>query len=260
MASKGKQLEAMNQDSVKEEMVYGIRPLTEALRAGRMPDRVMIRKGMTGEGTRELIELLSQHRIPLQHVPEAKLNRITRQNHQGVVGFLSLVEYADVDEVIAKAWDEGREPFLVMLDRITDVRNFGAIARSAECAGADALVVPEKGGARISPDAIKASAGALMRIAVCRSPNLFKTAVSILEQGLTLVAASEKGQFTYHDAQLTGPVCVVLGSEKDGVSSPLLKMSSARITIPQYGTIGSLNVSVAAGIILFEAARQRNKK
>jgi 23S rRNA (guanosine2251-2'-O)-methyltransferase len=256
MAPKGKQLEAMS-DNVREEMVYGIRPLTEAVRAGRIPDRVLIRKGLAAEGIREMTDLLQKHRVPVQHVPEEALNRITRQNHQGVVGFMPLIGYVALEEVLDLAREKGKDPFVVMLDRITDVRNFGAVARTAECAGVDALVIPERGGARITADAIKASAGALLRITVCRSSNLYKSGVMMLEHGLSLVAATEKAYISCHDTTLTGPLCVIMGSEEDGVSSPLLKMSTARAAIPMYGSIGSLNVSVAAGIVLFEAARQR---
>jgi 23S rRNA (guanosine2251-2'-O)-methyltransferase len=258
MAPKGKQLEKVGgQQPIREEMIYGLRPVIEAIRGGRSLDRVLLRKGLSGDLTNELITLLKQHQIPLQEVPEAKLHRMTRMNHQGVIGFLSLVSYASLDEVIETVYAKGRDPLIVLLDRVTDVRNFGAIARTAECAGADAMVIPEKGGARISADSIKASAGALLRIPVCRTPNLYKTAVAMLEQGIQLAAATEKGKIPYYRASLTGPLCLVLGSEEDGISPPLLKMSEQHLAIPQYGKIGSLNVSVAGGIIIFEVAKQR---
>ena len=246
------------QRSDSEDFLFGIRPVAEAVASGSPVDKVLIRQGMRGEGFRELMELIARHRIPYQYVPEQKLNQVTRKNHQGIVGFISPVEYQVLNDVIEKTFAAGEDPFIVMLDRITDVRNFGAIARTAECAGADAIVIQEKGAARITADSVKASAGALMKIAVCRTPNIIKSGVEMMEQGITLISATEKGDKHYHAADYTGPICVVLGSEESGISAPLLKMSSHKVSIPQYGEIASLNVSVAAGIVLFEAARHRN--
>ncbi len=241
-----------------EEFMYGIRPVAEAVAAGRIIDKVFIRKENRGEGFRELFDLLRRHHIPFQYVPEEKLNRYTRKNHQGVVALISLVEYQLLDTVIETVFRAGKDPFILLLDHVTDIRNFGAIARTAECAGIDAIVIPEKGGARINAEAIKTSAGALLKVPVCRTPNIFRSAVSLMEMGLTLVSVTEKGKELYYQAPLTGPLCLVMGSEETGIAAPLLKMSHHQVRIPQYGGIGSLNVSVAAGIILFEAARQRN--
>lgn len=249
----------INRNSQPEEFLFGIRPVVEAISSGTTIDKIMIRQGMRGEGIKELMDLIALHRISFQYVPEAKLNQFTRKNHQGIIAFVSLVEYQLLEEVIDRIYSQGKDPFILLLDRITDVRNFGAIARTAECAGVDAIVIQEKGAARITPDAVKASAGALMKIAVCRVQNIFKSAVTMMEHGLAITAATEKGSMLYHETDFSGPLCVVLGSEEDGISAPLLKMSSKKIAIPQYGEIASLNVSVAAGIILFEAARQRNK-
>jgi 23S rRNA (guanosine2251-2'-O)-methyltransferase len=261
MASDGNKLEKVGPvGHFQEEMVFGVRPLEEAILAGRAFDRIMIRKGIRMDSIRALMDLVTKHKIQVQQVPEAKLHSLTRHNHQGVIGFLSLVVYQKLEDVLERVISQGKAPLIVLLDRITDVRNFGAIARTAECAGADALVIPEKGAARINAEAMKASAGALVKIAVCRSPNIFKSAVSMLEQGFTLMSATEKGKQPYYEQQFQGPLCLILGSEEDGVSPPLLKMSTSLVTIPQYGDINSLNVSVAAGIILFEAAKQRSQK
>ncbi len=242
----------------REEYVFGIRPVIEALNAGKHVEKILIRKGLQTDGLQELNELIVKHKIHSQRVPEEKLNYITRKNHQGVIAMMALIEYQDIGEILTRLFEAGKDPFILMLDRITDVRNLGAIARTAEFAGVDALVIPEINSARINADAIKTSAGALHSIPVCRSANLFKTAVSMLEQGLYMVSASEKGKTLYHEATLTGPICVIMGSEEDGVSAPLLKMSNKLVKIPQYGVISSLNVSVATGIILFEAAKQRS--
>ncbi len=258
MVSDGKQLEEVtHKQQNPDEIIIGIRPVAEAIMSGNTIDRVMVKRGISGEGYREVLGLIKKNGIPLQYVPDAKLNQLTRKNHQGIIGFLSLVEYADLDKVIENAFHAGRDPLIILLDRVTDVRNFGAIARTAECAGADAILIPERGTARINSESIKASAGGLLRIPVCRTVNLFKSAVSMMERGLLLVSANEKSKLTLHNADLTGPLCLIMGSEEDGVSAPLLKMSSQQVAIPQYGKIGSLNVSVAAGILLFEIARQR---
>jgi 23S rRNA (guanosine2251-2'-O)-methyltransferase len=258
MASDDQQLEKINHDEGGgPEIIFGLRPVAEAIRSGKTIDRVLMRNGLVGEGLREMMTMIRRHRIPVLQVPEVKLNQLTRGNHQGIVALVSSIAYIRLEELLDKMLRVERDPFLVITDRVTDVRNFGAIARTAECAGADAIIIPDKGSARINAESVKASAGALMRLPVVRVPNLFKSAVTMLEKGITLIAATEKGDTPYFEADLTGPVCLILGSEEDGISAPLLKMSEKKVTIPQYGTIGSLNVSVAAGIVLFEAARQR---
>ncbi len=240
-----------------DRVICGIRPVAEAIEGGKDVEKVLLRKTGQGEGFRELFGLIRKRGIPFQYVPEVKLNQLTRQQHQGVVALISVIEYHNLNEIILRLFSEGKDPWLLMLDRVTDVRNFGAIARTAECAGVDAIIIPEKGAARINAEAVKASAGALMRIPVCRVPNLIHCGTELIQSGLTLVSVTEKGNESCHQANYNGPVCLVLGSEEDGISPPLLKMSSRRLRIPQYGTIGSLNVSVAAGIVLFEAARNR---
>jgi 23S rRNA (guanosine2251-2'-O)-methyltransferase len=261
MVSNGKQLEKMKpNDNRQDDFIFGLRPVIEAILAGKSIDKIMIRKGIRGETIAELHDLIRKNGINWQSVPDAKLNQFTRQNHQGIIALVSLAEYQDISEVIRLVYEQGRDPFIIMLDRITDVRNFGAIARTAECAGVDAILIPDKGAARINAEAIKTSAGALMKIPVCRSSNIYKTAVSLLEQGVRLMSATEKGKTPFWEAPFQGPICIVMGSEEDGVSAPLLKMSNHLLSIPQYGEIGSLNVSVAAGILLFEAARQRQGK
>lgn len=245
----------MNKQS--EEYLFGIRPVAEAILSGKPIDKVILRQGNHSEGFKDVFDLIQKHHIPYQYVPDAKLNQFTRLNHQGIVAFVSLIEYQSAGEIVDRLFEEGKEPFLLMLDRVTDVRNFGAIARTAECAGVHAIIIPEKGAARVNGDAIKASAGALMRIAVCRADNLIRNAVALMEQGITLISVTEKGNLPYYEADFAGPVCLIMGSEEDGISPPLLKMSTQRVKIPQYGKIGSLNVSVATGIVLFDAAFRR---
>ena len=241
----------------KQDFLFGLRPIIEAIHSGKEMDKVLIKKGLAGELYHELMGLVRGSGIPYQVVPIEKLNRITRKNHQGVVGFMSLISYSPVDEVIQRAFEAGESPFVMILDGITDVRNFGAIARSAEVAGVHALVIPEKGGAQINADAVKTSAGALMNLPVCRVRNLGDTAKDLQRSGLKIVGASEKAEKFYHEAEMSGPLAIVMGSEDTGISIEILKYCDELVKIPQHGKIESLNVSAAAAVLAFEAEKQR---
>jgi 23S rRNA (guanosine2251-2'-O)-methyltransferase len=238
-------------------MIYGIRPVMEAVEAGKEIERIFIHQQARGEAMKELKKLLKQHHINWQEVPVEKLNKLTRKNHQDVVCFISSISYAPIEEVVQSIFDKGKTPLILLLDRITDVRNFGAIARTAECSGVNAIVIPEHGAAQISGDAIKTSAGALNIIPVSRVRNL-RNAVSYLrESGLRVYAATEKaGKLTY-EVNYTGPTAIIMGSEENGIANDLLNLSDEKIKIPMTGTISSLNVSVACGMILHEVLRQR---
>jgi len=195
--------------------------------------------------------------IPVQNVPLQKLKSITSKNHQGVAAFLSLLQYYSVEDVLLKAYDEGRTPLFLMLDNITDVRNLGAIARSAEVTGADALIVPQRGGALLNQDAIKTSAGALNLIHVCKAKTLEDAADYLRLNGIRIFAAQEKAAKKIFEMDFTLPAVIILGSEGEGISKQLLKKADESFSIPMKGKISSFNVSVAAGIILYEAMRQR---
>ncbi len=233
-------------------LLYGIRPVIEAIQAGREIDRLMLQTGLKGEQLPELRKLLNENNIPFQYVPIEKLNRITRANHQGVVCFVSPIAFQPIENLLMSVYEKGETPLFLMLDRITDVRNLGAIARSAECAGVHGLIIPDRGGAPIGSDAMKTSAGALSVLPVHRSSNLKITLDYLKESGLSIVAASEKGDMPYYEATYREPMVLILGSEEDGVSPEYLKRCDKVVNIPMRGTIGSLNVSVAAGILLFE--------
>ena len=241
----------------KDKMVYGVRPVIEALQAGKEIEKVLVVTGLRSELFPEMRKLLNEKDIPMQYVPMEKLNRVTRQNHQGVIAFVSPIVYEDYEQIIPALFDIGRNPLVLILDRITDVRNFGAIARTAECAGVDAIIVPSRGSALMGADAVKTSAGALFKIPVCRSVNLKDTIDYIKACGLQIVAATEKATDYHFQIDLTLPTAIMLGSEEDGVSPEYLKRCDQRVRIPMVGEIESLNVSVAAGIILFEAVKQR---
>lgn len=238
-------------------MVYGVRPVIEALQAGKEIEKVLVVTGLKNELFPEMRKMLNEKDIPMQYVPIEKLNRVTRQNHQGVIAFVSPIVYEDYEQIVPALFDIGRNPLVLILDRITDVRNFGAIARTAECAGVDAIIVPSRGSALMGADAVKTSAGALFKIPVCRSVNLKDTIDYMKACGLQIVAATEKATDYHFQIDLTLPTAIMLGSEEDGVSPEYLKRCDQRVRIPMVGEIESLNVSVAAGIILFEAVKQR---
>jgi len=241
----------------KDKMVYGVRPVIEALQAGKEIEKVLVVTGLKNELFPEMRKMLNEKDIPMQYVPIEKLNRVTRQNHQGVIAFVSPIIYEDYEQIVPALFDIGRNPLVLILDRITDVRNFGAIARTAECAGVDAIIVPSRGSALMGADAVKTSAGALFKIPVCRSVNLKDTIDYMKACGLQIVAATEKATDYHFQIDLTLPTAIMLGSEEDGVSPEYLKRCDQRVRIPMVGEIESLNVSVAAGVILFEAVKQR---
>lgn len=238
-------------------MIFGIRAVLEAIESGKEIDKILVRRDMTNDLSRELFAALNGLEVPVQKVPIEKLNRITMKNHQGVIAFISPVAYQHIEDIIPSIYEAGRMPFIVVLDGVTDVRNFGAIARTCECAGVDAIVVPLKGGAALNGDAVKTSAGALLKIPVCREHNLTNTLKYLSSSGIKLVAATEKASENYTQTSMSGPVAIVMGSEEDGVSPENLRLCDGMVRIPLLGTIESLNVSVAAGILIYEAVRQR---
>ncbi len=240
-----------------KDFIFGTRAVIEAVQAGKEMDTIYIQKDVSNELTKELIDLCVQLKIPYTKVPIEKLNRITRKNHQGVIALISAVSYSSLDHIISECYSKGKDPFILILDRITDVRNFGAIARSAECAGVDALVIPFKGSAQINSDAVKTSAGALHHIAVCRENNLAVTIDYLQKNGLQVVACTEKGQNLIYDTPMNQPLAVIMGSEEDGISNELIRKADHLSKIPLQGKIASLNVSVAAALVIFEAVRQR---
>ena len=241
------------------EIVFGTRAVMEAIRAGKEIDKLLLQRGLANDLMVELTKLASDYNIPYSLVPVEKLNRVTRKNHQGSICFLSAVSYASLDNIVTECFQQGKVPFLLILDRVTDVRNFGAVARSAECAGMDALVIPAKGGAQINSDAMKTSAGALNFIPVCREKNLKDTIRYLKDSGIQVVACTEKSDQLIYDIPLDQPTAILMGSEEDGISPEYLKLASSTAKIPLQGNIESLNVSVAAAVVIFEGIRQRRR-
>ena len=239
------------------DMICGVWPVIEALRAGKNVEKLLIRREAGGDGLREIRQLAMDRQVPWQPVPVEKLDRLTRTEHQGVIAFLSQVEEQDLNEVITRIYEQGGTPLILALDNVTDVRNMGAIARSAECFGAHALLVPKMGTARLGPDAVKSSAGALLRKPVCRVARLTDGLRAARDQGLRIVACTEKGAAPLAGCDLTGPLAIVMGAEDEGISDAVMRLADELVRIPMAGSIGSLNVSVATGIILHAALSQR---
>lgn len=240
-----------------ENLIFGTRAIIEAIHAGKEIDKIIIQKGLSNQLYNELRKAIQDLDIPIQIVPPEKINRISTKNHQGVLAFVSQITYYEVEELLTDTFEKGRVPLVLILDRVTDVRNFGAIARSADCAGVDFIVIPSRGAAQINADAVKTSAGALNRMKVCRVDNLKNTIEYLKESGLQIIACHEKTTSYHFNADLTKPSAIIMGSEENGISNEYLKRSDMQVKIPMVGNIASLNVSVATGIILFEAVKQR---
>lgn len=244
----------------EEELIYGTRAVIEALDAGKEIDRILVQKGLANELYNQLRKALRNRPVPIQVVPPEKLRRLSSGNHQGVIAYLTEITYYNLEDTLSQVFESGELPLVLILDRITDVRNFGAIARSAECAGVQFMVIPSRGAAQINGDAIKTSAGALHRIKVCREDNLKHSLEYLKESGLQIVSVHEKTEHLIYEADFTKPTALVMGSEEDGISGEYLKRSDMQVKIPMPGKTASLNVSVATGIVLFEAVKQRLKK
>jgi len=237
--------------------IAGRHPILEALKSGQLMEKILMASTATGENI-SLIKLMAkQNQVPLQMVPVEKLNSITNIQHQGVLAFKSMVQYQDLQSVIDWIIGEGETPLLVMLDGVTDIRNIGGITRSAVCCGAQAMIIPDKGVGALNEDAMKASAGALELLQICRVGSLSKAIEELHLNGIKVFSSEMKASKKLSSLDLTGPCCVILGGEEKGVQASLSKAADEHFSIPMAGDFDSLNVSVATGIILYEALRQR---
>lgn len=245
----------MEQD---QNFIVGIHPVMEALESDKNIEKVMFRQGMDGPQFRVLLDLLRDKGIQVQFAPQERLNRLSKANHQGVIAFLPQVEYVSLDKFTISTEPSSNLPLVLILDGISDVRNFGAIARSAECSGAQGIILPAKGSASVNADSIKTSAGALLRIPVCKVSNIREAIFFLKEAGYTIFASSERAESTIYKTDFKVPAAIILGSEEKGVSRSALELSDQHIRIPMAGQISSLNVSAAASVILFETLRQRS--
>lgn len=241
----------------EKEMIFGIRAVIEAIEAGKEIDKIIVKRELQGDLFRELTAALQSHDIPVQRVPVERIDRYTRKNHQGVIAFLSAVTYEKIEDIIPFLYEQGKNPFILVLDGLTDVRNFGAIARTCEVAGVDAIVIPARGSVTVNADAVKTSAGALLKIPVCKESSLTEAIQFLKNSGVKVVAATERAAQSYTEVDYTGPIAIVMGAEDVGVSNDNLRICDDLVKIPQFGTIGSLNVSVAAGVLIYESIRQK---
>lgn len=239
------------------DFLYGINPVVEALKEGKPIDKILIKKGKQDEQVKFIKAESKRLDIPCFMVPQEKLDRITRKNHQGCIALISPIEFYKIDSIIPEVFEKGEMPLLMILDGLTDVRNVGAIARTCLSAGFHALIIPKNKFARIGPDALKTSAGALLKLPVCREENLSKTVTFLQESGVQVIAASEKAEKNYFSADYTIPTAIVMGAEDEGVSNALIRKVDHMLKIPMQNAFDSLNVSVAAGVLSFEAVKQR---
>lgn len=241
----------------KPTYIYGIRPVLEAIEAGKVIDKLLLRKDLSGDNVKELLDKAREAQIFVQRVPVERISRITRKNHQGVLAMLAAVEYYRLEQVLPTLFEQGDNPFIVVLDGVTDVRNFGAIARTCECAGVNAIVIPERNSAAVNADAVKTSAGALNHLPVCREKSLVAALRYLRDSGVAVVGTSDHNAVNYTEVDYTVPVALVMGAEDTGVSPEVMRLCDHRAVIPEFGNIRSLNVSVAAGVMMYEVVRQR---
>jgi len=241
----------------KTQYIYGIHAVQEAIDAGKDLDKILLSKTLNADTAQEITERARELRVPVQRVPVQKIDRITRGNHQGVLALLAAVTYHRVEDIVPQLFEGGENPFIVVLDGVTDVRNFGAVARTCECAGVSAIVIPDRESVSVNADAVKTSAGALNYLPVCREHNLVRAVKLLRDSGFKIVGTSDKSHTVYTQADFTGPVAVVLGAEDQGISPEIMKLCDTQVLIPEFGHINSLNVSVAGGIIIYEVVRQR---
>lgn len=241
----------------RKDYIFGKRPIIEAIEAGKSIDKIFVRREMSSDAIKDLLKIAKDYDIPVQKVPEEKLNRITMKNHQGVIAIVTPVVYHKLDNLLISLYEEGKTPFAILLDGVTDAGNFGAIARSVECAGGDFILIPEKGSASVTSDAIRASAGALFHVPVCRVKDLSEAIDILHENGYKVIASTEKAKKNYTDVDLKVPVAIVMGSEYSGISSDVIRKCDELASIPIKGKVGSLNVSAAAAVMLYEVVKQR---
>ena len=241
----------------ENEMIFGIRAVIEAIQAGKDVDKILMRRDLQNDLSRQLFNVVKETNIPIQRVPQAKLDRLTLKNHQGVIAFISAVTYQKLEDIVPFLYEEGKNPFIVLLDGITDVRNFGAIARSCDCAGVDAIVIPARNSVSVNADAVKTSAGALLSLPVCKEASITEAIRFLKNSGYKVIAATEKATLDYTETSYKDPVAIVMGGEDLGIAMENLRICDEMVKIPVMGNIASLNVSAAAAVLMYEVVRQR---
>lgn len=242
----------------KATTIFGIRAIIEAIKSGETIDKIFIQKGLRGELFQELEFLLHNEGINSSYVPIEKLNRLTRGNHQGAVAQISPIEFHNMDDLVMSAIESGKTPLFLLLDQLSDVRNFGAIVRTAECTGVSGIIIQKKGGAPINGDTIKTSAGAIFKMPICKVDHIKDAVFHMQSSGIKVIAATEKANNYLFDVSFKEPCAIIMGSEGKGINPSVLKVVDEQAKLPILGEIESLNVSVACGAFLYEAVRQRS--
>lgn len=247
----------MENNNPQSDIIFGIHPILEGLQADQTFDKILILNTLRTPQAKEVIRLAREKGVSLNKVPEQKLNRITRKNHQGVIAFISPIEFQDIEDILPNLFSDGKNPFLLILDRVSDVRNFGAIVRTAECAGVDAIIIPKKGAAQINAETTKTSTGAIFNIPICKVAGIDSVIPFLKDSGIQLVACTEKTNNNYTDIDYSVPTGIIMGSEEAGIAISNINKCDYSAKLPLKGKTESLNVSVAAGIIMYEVVRQR---
>lgn len=240
--------------------IYGIHPVIEAINSGKNIDKIYIQKGINSPNYKRIQEIIKKYGISYQWVPRERLRILTLKNHQGVFAFISPIEFYNIDKLLPILYKKGKNPLLLVLDKITDIRNFGSIIRTAECGGVDAILIPFKGSTIINSDAIKSSSGALLRIPICKEFNLYKSLLFLKKNGLQLIAATEKSYTTFYEVDFSVPIVFLIGNEQSGIDSSYLSITDRQVKLPMFGNISSMNVSVVCGILIYEVIRSRFAK
>ncbi len=241
----------------KETKLYGIRAVLEAIEANKSLEKIFLQKGLKGDLYFKLEKKIKEKNLSFSYVPVEKLNRLTINNHQGVVATISPISFFDLDELVTTVKNNKKDPIFIVLDQLSDVRNFGAIIRTAECTGVDGIIIPKSGSAPINGDTIKTSAGAVFNIPICKVDHIKDAIYYFNTSDIITVAATEKTENSIYDINLKKGCAIIMGSEGKGVSPSVLKIVDTKAKLPMYGKISSLNVSVACGVFLYEMVRQR---
>lgn len=240
--------------------IYGIYPVIEAIDSGKNIDKIYLQKGLHGVNYKHILSKIKKHKIPFQFVPREKLRNLTLKNHQGIFAFISPIKFHNINDLIPIIYEKGKNPFLLVIDRITDVRNFGSIVRTAECGGVDSVIFPSKGSTHPNSDAIKASSGGILNIPLCKELDLYKSLIILKNYGIQIIAATEKSSTTLYEIDFSLPIAIIIGNEQFGITSSYLSLTDKQIKIPMVGNISSMNVSVVCGVLIYEILRKRYAK
>lgn len=240
------------------DLVFGVHPVIEALESGKTLDKILLNKESKGDGFQHIRRLAKELGVAVSLVPVQKLNRVTRANHQGVLAFISPIDFHKTEDLIPTLFEKKGDPVVLVLDGITDVRNFGSILRTSECMGVDAVIIPARNSVAVNADTVKTSAGAVFNLPICKELHFGSSLQYLKEYGFSLVGASEKASVPVHKADLSGPLALVMGAEGEGIHEKTLEKLDEHVLIPMAGKTGSLNVAVATGMILYELVRQKS--